>query len=112
VTKRLLDFGFTITATRGTATVLQRAGLDVTVVNKVHEGRPHIVDMIKNDEIDFIVNTTEGEQAVEDSVAIRRNAVLHRVCYVTTLAGAEAACRGLMYPNELHVLSLQELHSA
>ena len=66
---------------------------------------------MKNSEVDFIVNTTEGEQSVEDSVAIRRSAVENRVCYVTTLAGAEAACRGLMYPNELKVLPIQELFS-
>lgn len=109
LTRQLLEFGFTVVASKGTASVLQAAGLNVSAVNKVHEGRPHVIDKIKNDEIQFIVNTTEGEQAVADSVAIRRSAVENRVCYVTTLAGAEAACRGLMYPHDLEVCSLQQL---
>ena len=97
-------------ATRGTAGALAEAGLTVTPVNKVAEGRPHIVDMIKNNEISFIVNVTEDKRAVQDSYAIRRNALQQKVTYYTTLAGAKAACMGMGYMQELEVQSLQELH--
>jgi carbamoyl-phosphate synthase large subunit len=108
VAQQLLDLGFRVVATSGTAKALLAAGVEVEKVNKVHEGRPHIVDMIKNEQIQFIINTTEGEQAVEDSFTIRRNAVAHRVCYTTTLAGGEAACRALVHNVDLNVCSLQE----
>jgi len=91
---------------------LQAAGLEVTPVNKVAEGRPHIVDMIKNNEIDFIVNVTEDKRAVQDSYAIRRNALQQKVTYYTTLAGAKAACIGMAHMQELQVKSLQELHQS
>src|SRR5690606_582639 len=86
VARQLKELGFTLVATRGTAAVLVEAGLEVQVVNKVQEGRPHIVDMIKNDEISMIINTVEGRQATRDSASIRRNAENHRVYYTTTLA--------------------------
>lgn len=110
VAQSLIENGFEIVATHGTARVLQEAGVACKAVNKVTEGRPHIVDMIKNDEIDFIINTTEGEQAIADSFTIRRSAVQHKVCYTTTLAGGEAACRALRYPSVSEVHSLQSLH--
>ena len=106
----LIDNGFELLSTRGTAVSLQSQGIAVTVVNKVHEGRPHIVDRIKNDGVQFIVNTTEGERAVLDSAVIRRSAVAHGVCYVTTLAGAQAACRALQCTDEFTVMSLQQRH--
>ncbi|OGT69540.1 MAG: carbamoyl phosphate synthase large subunit, partial [Gammaproteobacteria bacterium RIFCSPHIGHO2_12_FULL_45_9] len=102
--------GFTIVSTRGTAKVLQEAGIECQLVNKVTEGRPHIVDMIKNDEINFVVNTTEGAQAIEDSYTIRRSAVQHKVCYTTTLAGGEAAVLALQSPHSDEVHRLQDLH--
>jgi carbamoyl-phosphate synthase large subunit len=80
------------------------------VVNKVAEGRPHIVDMIKNDEFDLIINTTEGKQAILDSRSIRAAALQHKVSYTTTISGAEAAVLSLRQPDELNVNSLQELH--
>jgi carbamoyl-phosphate synthase large subunit len=82
------------------------------VVNKVKEGRPHIVDTIKNGEIQFIVNTTEGRQAVRDSASIRRAALQHKVTYTTTLSGAEAAVMALQQGGAPRVSSLRELHAA
>lgn len=106
----LLELGFDLVATRGTANVLTEAGLAVGEVNKVNEGRPHIVDMIKNDEIDFIVNTTEGRKAIADSASIRSSAEQHRVYYTTTLAAAEAICMGMKHQVEPQVRRLQDLH--
>jgi len=110
IAQALANLGFQLLATRGTAGALVEAGLNVTPVNKVAEGRPHIVDMIKNNEINFIVNVTEDKRAVHDSYAIRRNALQQKVTYYTTLAGAKAACMGMGYMQELEVQSLQELH--
>ncbi len=106
----LIEQGFIIVATHGTARVLQQAGVACTSVNKVTEGRPHIVDMIKNDEIDFIVNTTEGEQAIADSYTIRRSALQHKVPYTTTLAGGKAICLALCHEARTGVKRLQDLH--
>ena len=80
----LLELGFNVCATRGTAQVMADAGLDVDVVNKVLEGRPHVVDMLKSDQIQFVVNTTEGRQAINDSAQIRKAALANKVCYTTT----------------------------
>ncbi|CDZ76982.1 Carbamoyl-phosphate synthase large chain [Legionella massiliensis] len=110
IAKRLIQLGFEIIATRGTALVLQAAGIDCRRVFKVAEGRPHIVDFIKNNEIDFIVNTAEGKQATADSFAIRRNALQHKVSYTTTLSGAEAACLAMKYEDRETVTRLQDLH--
>ena len=111
IAKRLIALGFEIVSTRGTAAVLQAAGITCKRVFKVAEGRPHIVDFIKNHEIDFIVNTTEGKQAIADSFAIRRNALQHKVSYTTTLSGAEAACLAMKYEDRETVTRLQDLHS-
>lgn len=110
VAKLLVEQGFTVMATQGTAAALAAAGVPCEIANKVNEGRPHIVDMIKNNEIQFIVNTTEGEQAIADSFAIRRNAVSRKICYTTTLAGGEAACLALLAGDIGDVNSLQSLH--
>ncbi len=110
VAQGLRDLGFSLVATRGTAQAIEAAGIPVAVVNKVKEGRPHIVDMIKNGEIDFIVNVVEDKKAVKDSYAIRAEALARRVVYFTTLAGASAACMGMRHDQELAVYSLQELH--
>lgn len=110
VGKDLAELGFKLVATRGTAAILQQAGLDVKVVNKVQEGRPHIVDMIKNDEIDLIINTVEGRQATRDSSSIRRSAENHRVYYNTTLAAGLAVCMALKQEQEITVRRLQDLH--
>ncbi len=108
---RLVELGFDVLATRGTAAFLQDAGVQVTVVNKVTEGRPHIVDMIKNDEISFIVNTVEGKQATSDSFTIRREALMHKVSYTTTIAGALATVQALDYLEFDNVFRLQDLHA-
>ena len=110
IVKRLILLGFEIIATRGTARVLQAAGVECRRVFKVAEGRPHVLDFIKNHEIDFIVNTTEGKQAIADSFAIRRNALQHKVSYTTTLSGAEAACLAMKYEDRDTVTRLQDLH--
>ena len=108
--RRLVARGFEIVATTGTAKVLEEAGVSCRRANKVREGRPHIVDMIKNDEIVLIVNTTEGKQAIRESNEIRREAVHRRVTYYTTLNGAMATCEALDHVDEVEVHSLQELH--
>jgi carbamoyl-phosphate synthase large subunit len=110
VARALIGLGFSLTATRGTAAALKAAGLAVEQTNKVGEGRPHIVDRLKNGEISFIVNTTEGRQAIADSATIRRYALLNRVHYTTTLAGAEAICQALQFKGDLAVHTLQALH--
>jgi carbamoyl-phosphate synthase large subunit len=108
--EQLIALGFELYATRGTASALSAGGMAVTVVNKVAEGRPHVVDMIKNKEISFIVNVVDDKRAVRDSVEIRRAALAHRVTYYTTLAGARAACIGMQAMSELKVYDLQGLH--
>jgi carbamoyl-phosphate synthase large subunit len=110
VARDLARLGFSLVATGGTAAVLEQAGLTVRRVNKVNEGRPHIVDMIKNDEADFIINTTEGRRAIEDSAPIRASAEAHRVFYTTTLTAAQASCMALQFEGEKKVRSLQDLH--
>ena len=108
--RTLLERGFDIVATRGTAAVLESVGIPCQRVNKVTEGRPHVVDLIKNDTIDLIVNTTEGKKAIAESLSIRRAALQHRVTYYTTLAGARASCRALDYLDNVEVHRLQDLH--
>lgn len=109
IAKQLISLGFEIVATRGTALVIQAAGIDCRRVFKVTEGRPHIVDYIKNHEIDFIVNTTEGKAAIADSFTIRRSALQQKVSYTTTLSGAQAACLAMKYEDRATVTRLQDL---
>src|SRR2546422_4591227 len=112
VARELLKLGFRLLATRGTAGVLAAHGIAVTVVNKVVEGRPHIVDMIKNGEVSLVVNTVEEKlSAVSDSRSIRTSAVQRRVTYYTTVAGARAACEGMRHMKSLVPYPLQELHA-
>ena len=106
----LVAAGFRILATRGTAKVLSEAGIACQVVNKVVEGQPHVVDIIKNGAIDFIINTTEGELAIADSFTIRRSALQHKIAYTTTMAGATAAVMALSAPQDEVVRRLQLLH--
>ncbi len=108
--RELAGKGFRLVATRGTAGAIRAEGIECDVVNKVMEGRPHIVDMIKNGQIDLIVNTTEGKQAIADSYTIRRSALQHKVSYSTTIAGARATCMALEFLNTGNVNSLQTLH--
>ncbi len=113
VARELVKLGFRLLATRGTAAVLSASGITVTVVNKVVEGRPHIVDMIKNGEVSLVVNTVEEKRsAISDSRSIRTSAVQRRVTYYTTVAGARAACEGMRHMKSLVPYPLQELHSS
>jgi carbamoyl-phosphate synthase large subunit len=112
IARDLLALGFQLVATRGTAAALQAVGIPCTLVNKVYEGRPHIVDMIKNGELQFIINTTEGRKAIADSFTIRRQALQQQVTYTTTLSGAEATCYALRELDAKDVNCLQVLHRA
>jgi carbamoyl-phosphate synthase large subunit len=109
VAQNLLELGFSIVATQGTANYLLSRDITCTPINKVGEGRPHIVDSLKNDKIVFIVNTTEGRQAIADSFVIRRNAVQHKVNYETTVAGARAVVLGMKHEGK-QIFRLQDLH--
>ena len=110
--KKLVGLGFSLLATRGTAAVLQEEGIEVEVVNKVIEGRPDITDFLKNDSIDFIVNTTEGRKAMQDSAIIRRLALKQKVCYATTLSGGLAFCEAMACSDCSQVRSLQHLYAS
>jgi carbamoyl-phosphate synthase large subunit len=112
VARSLQRLGFTLIATRGTAASIAAAGLPVIAVNKVAEGRPHIVDMIKNREVAMIVNTVEDRRsAVRDSYSIRRAALQQRISLFTTMAGARAGCTGMEQAQELRPYSVQQLHA-
>lgn len=113
VARELLDLGFKVVATKGTTAYFHEAGLTaITAVNKVMEGRPHIVDMIKNNEISLVINTVEERrQAIVDSRSIRTSALAAKVTVFTTIEGARAACMGIRQMNELEPYALQELHA-
>ncbi|MBS3916369.1 MAG: carbamoyl-phosphate synthase large subunit [Sulfuritalea sp.] len=112
VARELSELGFALLATRGTGSAIAAAGLKVTVVNKVAEGRPHIVDMIKNNEVVLIINTAEEKrQAIVDSRSIRTSALAQRVTLYTTIEGARAACAGMRHLEELETYALQTLHA-
>jgi carbamoyl-phosphate synthase large subunit len=112
VARALKAQGFELVATKGTAAAIAAAGIACTLVNKVTEGRPHVVDMIKNDEIVMVINTVEERRnAIADSRQIRTSALAARVTTFTTIAGAEAAVEGMKYLQHLSVSSLQELHA-
>ena len=108
--EQFLNYGFKIIATAGTYQSLKHAGLEVSSVFKVGEGRPHIVDAIKNNEVQFIINTTDGDRAIKDSFMIRRNALEHGTCYTTTLAGARAACDAFACQNQWDIVCLQHFN--
>jgi carbamoyl-phosphate synthase large subunit len=112
IARDLVDLGFTLVATRGTAASLEKAGLKVQPVNKVQEGRPHIVDMLKNREVSLIVNTVEEDRrSIQDSWSIRNSALQNRITYYTTLAGARAACVGMRHLEEMRPYDIQSLHA-
>jgi carbamoyl-phosphate synthase large subunit len=111
VAQALIAQGFALVATDGTANFLRERGLACDRINKVIEGRPHVVDLIKNGEITYIVNTTEGRQAIADSFSIRREALQHKVTYSTTISGARALLHSLEWRGSGEVWSLQELHA-
>ena len=112
IARTLVGLGFALVATRGTAAALEAAGLKVQPVNKVMEGRPHIVDMIANREITLIINTVEEDRrSIRDSWSIRNAALQGRITYYTTIAGARAACVGMQHIEELRAYDLQGLHA-
>ncbi len=110
VARLLKEQGFDLIGTAGTARVVRAAGIDCELVNKVGEGRPHVVDMIKNDQFDLIINTTEGKKALEDSASIRGAALQRKVSYTTTIAGAEASCLALKELEAADVNRLQDFY--
>jgi carbamoyl-phosphate synthase large subunit len=111
IARALVSMGFELLATRGTASAIEAAGVAVTAVNKVAEGRPHIVDRIKNDEVALVINTVEERRnAITDSRYIRTSALMGRLTTYTTIAGAEAAVEGMRHWDAMEVCSLQELH--
>jgi carbamoyl-phosphate synthase large subunit len=113
IARALDELGFTLVATRGTAAAISAAGLKVQPVNKVQEGRPHVVDMIKNREISLIVNTVdEDRRSIHDSHSIRTSALQNRITYYTTIAGARAACLGMKHLQELRPYDIQTLHES
>ena len=112
VARQLAAQGFELVATKGTALAIQEAGVTCATINKVAEGRPHIVDMIKNNEVILVINTVEERRnAIADSRYIRTSALLNRVTTFTTIAGAEAAVEGMKYMDNLGVISVQEMHA-
>jgi carbamoyl-phosphate synthase large subunit len=112
IAKKLLDLGLSLIATRGTAGYLRDHGLDVEVINKVAEGRPHIVDLIKNSEIHFVINTVSGALAQQDSFSIRQSALQYKVPFTTTMSGARAVANAIemLKKKKVHIKSIQEYH--
>jgi len=112
VARQLEAMGFSLVATKGTAAAITAAGIACVAVNKVTEGRPHVVDMIKNNEIALVINTVEERRnAIADSIQIRTSSLLARVTTFTTIAGAEAAVEGMKHMDDLDVISVQEMHA-
>ena len=112
IARQLDSLGFSLVATRGTAAAIEKAGLKVQPVNKVQEGRPHIVDMLKNREVSLIVNTVEEDRrSIQDSWSIRNTALQNRITYYTTLSGARAACLGMQHIEEMRAYDIQSLHA-
>jgi carbamoyl-phosphate synthase large subunit len=111
----LVQLGFRLVATRGTARYLQEAGVPSDVVDKATGGRPNVIDLLKNEQIDLIVNTTEGHVSIRDSAMIRRLALQNKVCYTTTLTGGEAFSIAIRYArenNDIRVRRLQDLYGS
>ena len=108
----LVSLGFSLVATKGTAFYLQQHGIKTESVNKVLEGRPHCVDLIKSNEIDFVINTVTGAKAQKDSFSIREAALQHNVPFTTTISGAKAAINAIevMLKKEINIRSIQEYH--
>jgi carbamoyl-phosphate synthase large subunit len=113
VGRALIDLGFSLVATRGTAAALEKAGIKVQPINKVQEGRPHIVDMLKNREVSLIINTVEEDRrSIQDSWSIRNTALQNKITYYTTIAGARAACMGMRHLEEMRAYDIQSLHAS
>jgi carbamoyl-phosphate synthase large subunit len=114
IAKKLALLGFSLVATRGTARYLSDNGITVETINKVTEGRPHVVDLIKNREVQFIINTVTGTHAQKDSYSIRRSALQYRVPYTTTISGAKAVVKAIerLLHSQIDIKSIQEYHQA
>jgi carbamoyl-phosphate synthase large subunit len=113
VARSLVEMGFKLVATRGTAAAISAAGLPVASVHKVQEGRPNVIDLLKNGDISMVVNTVEEKRsAIADSRALRTTALSQRITYYTTIAGARAAVEGMRHLQVLEVYSMQSLHEA
>ena len=110
IAQKLSKIGFKIVATKGTAEFLKSNKISCKIVNKVREGRPHIVDMIKNNEVNLIINTTQSKQAISDSYLIRREALQHKICYTTTISGAQALSESIINVSDLNVFNLQLIY--
>jgi carbamoyl-phosphate synthase large subunit len=112
IAKKLADLGFKLSATRGTAYTLSQSDLDVTVVPKLYEGRPHVIDKIKNGEVNLVINTPAGKATKQDEAQIRSSALVYNIPLITTISGAEATVNGIeaLIKRELQVKSLQEYH--
>ncbi|HMK59599.1 MAG TPA: carbamoyl-phosphate synthase large subunit, partial [Dissulfurispiraceae bacterium] len=113
IARKLRELGFKLVATRGTAAHLQSFGIEVAVINKVMEGRPHVVDLIKNKEVNFIINTVTGSQAQKDSFSIRRSALQYRIPYTTTISSAKAVVMAIesLLKREIKIKSIQDYHA-
>jgi carbamoyl-phosphate synthase large subunit len=114
IARKLRELGFKLVATRGTAGYLDAHGIEVESINKVMEGRPHVVDLIKNKEIHFVINTVTGSQAQKDSFSIRRSALQYRIPYTTTISSAKAVVMAIesLLKRELKIKSIQEYHNS
>ena len=112
IARKLAEMGFNLVATEGTKNALEKSGIPVRYVKKVKEGRPHIVDLLKNGEIDLVINTTLGKQSAEDSYSLRRTTLVNNIPYCTTVSGAFAAVTGIeeLRRGSLDVMPLQEYY--
>ena len=110
IAKDLQKIGFKLFATRGTQTYLENKNISCNRVNKVKEGQPHIVDMIKNAEVHLIINTTEGARSIKDSFSIRKEANNNNVCLTTTISGAKAFCKAILFIDNFDATDIQTLH--
>ena len=112
VAEELIKIGFNLFATRGTQVHLEKKGIKCERINKVKQGHPHIVDMIKNGNVHLIINTTEGALSIKDSFSIRKEANNHNVCLTTTISGAKAFCKAILFIDNFDALDIQSRHSS
>ena len=112
VAEELIKIGFNLFATRGTQVHLEKKGIKCERINKVKQGHPHIVDMIKNGNVHLIINTSEGALSIKDSFSIRKEANNHNVCLTTTISGAKAFCKAILFIDNFDALDIQSRHSS
>ena len=111
IAKDLKKIGFSLYATKGTQVYLENKNIECIQINKVKEGQPHIVDMIKNGDVDLIINTTEGARSIKDSFSIRKEANNNNVCLTTTISGAKAFCKAILFIDNFNVTDIQSRHN-